>query len=57
MLKTTCINLHKLKKIGQRHMAVYGLNPPHRSRGIIHALKTSSSVSGACSVKQCQKSR
>lgn len=52
MLKMAFIKLPKLKKIGQRHMAVYGLNPPQRSSGIIHALKTSSSVSGACSVKQ-----
>lgn len=48
------INLPKLKKIGQRNMTLYVLNPPQRSKGIIHALNTNSSVNGACTIKCCQ---
>lgn len=54
-------NLHnfiispKLKKTGQRNMTVYVLNPPQRSKDIIQALKTNSSVSGACKKKNKDK--
>lgn len=41
--------LPKLKKMGHRNMTLFGLKPPQRSKGIIHALNTNSSVSGACS--------
>lgn len=41
--------LPKLKKMGHRNMTLFGLKPPQRSNGIIHALNTNSSVSGACS--------
>lgn len=43
-----CWDSPRLKKTGERRITVYGLNPPHRSKGIIQALKTNSSVSGAC---------
>jgi hypothetical protein len=42
-------NLPRLKKTGLRNIIVDILNPPHRRRGIMHALKTSSSVNGAWS--------
>lgn len=43
------VNLPKLKNTGHEKIAVYILNPPQRSIGIIHALNTNSSVIGACS--------
>jgi hypothetical protein len=42
-------NLPRLKKIGLRNIIVDILNPPQSRRGIMHALKTSSSVNGAWS--------
>lgn len=41
-------DLPKLKKTGQRNTASYVVSPPQRSKGIIQALNTNSSVTGAC---------
>lgn len=49
-------NLPRLKKTRQRNIAVYILIPPHRSKGIIQALNTNSSVSGACLIKRSSRS-
>lgn len=48
LLKREVLNLPRLKRMGQRNITVVGLNPPDRRIGIMHALNTNSSVSGAC---------
>ena len=45
--------LPKLKNIGQKNITTCALNPPHRSKGIMQALKTNSSVIGAYKIKDC----
>lgn len=52
MVESKLRNSPRLKKTGERSITVYGLNPPHSSKGIIHALKTNSSVRGACELNR-----